>query len=104
MGNSITKPGAFVKVLLWWLYARCSQKFTFIGRKLLVGSQRDTTCCGFFAMNAISHGIFSTNLLTHKDLRENWLTWLNNFCKAIAQQVIPPPFSKKVAMLTVHDA
>ena len=45
-------------------------------------------------MNTISHGIFSTNLLTHKDIRENRLTWLNNFCKPIAQQVNPPPFSK----------
>lgn len=94
MGNSIPKPEALVKALLWWLSARCSQGFKFIGRKLLVGSQRDTTSCGFFAMNAISHDIFGVDLLAHGDVRKDRLRWFNKLSTAIVQQVIPPPFSK----------
>lgn len=88
MGNSIPKPEAFIKALLWWLSTRCGQKFTFIGRKLPAGSQRDTTSCGFFAMNAISHSIFNVDLLTHADVRKNRLTWFNDLCRAIVQQVM----------------
>jgi hypothetical protein len=89
MGNSVPKPEAFVKALLWWLSARSGQKFTFAGRKLPAGSQRDTTSCGFFAMNAISHGVFGMDLLTHGGVRKNRLVWFNDLCKAIIQKVIP---------------
>jgi hypothetical protein len=88
MENSIPKPEAFVKALLWWLLARYGQTFTFVGRKLPAGSQRDATSCGFFAMNAISHSIFGGDLLTHGDIRKNRLAWFNNICKAVVQGVI----------------
>ena len=68
MGNSIPKPEQFIKALLWWLSARSGWDFTFLGRKLPVGSQHDSTSCGFFAMNVISHSIFGTDLLMHGDV------------------------------------
>jgi len=102
MGNSIPKPEVFVKALLWWLSARSGQKYTFIGRKLPIGSQRDTTSCGLFAMNAISHSIFGTDLLTHGDIRKNRLMWFNSFCKAIIQPVILFTCSiKPIKMFTI---
>jgi hypothetical protein len=88
MGNAVPKPEALVKVLLWWLSARSGQTFTFAGRKLLAGSQHDGVSCGFFAMNAIAHGAFGTNLLTHEDVRGNRLKWFNDLCDVVTQQVI----------------
>jgi hypothetical protein len=88
MGNSLTKPEEFIAALLLWLSTRCGGGFT-LGKKLPVGSQLDSTSCGFFAINAISHGVFNTTLLTHLDVRENRLQWFNNLCDAIAQWVIP---------------
>ena len=88
MGNSVPKPEAFIKALLWWLSARSGKRFAFNGRKLAAGSQRDTTSCGFFAMNAISHGIFGTDLLIHTNVRKNRLAWFNDLCKVIIPQVI----------------
>lgn len=88
MGNSIPKPEGFIKALLWWLSARFGHNFAFLGRKLPVGSQRDNTSCGFFAMNAISHDAFGTDLLMHRDIRKDRLAWFNNLCKEIIQPVI----------------
>ena len=88
MGNSIPKPEVIVKALLWWLSARSGKKFNFSGRKLPAGSQRDATSCGFFAVNAISHGIFGEDLLVHGNVRKNRLAWFNDLCKAITQPVI----------------
>jgi len=88
MGNSIPKPEEFVGALLRWLSTRYRRKFAFVGRKLPAGSQRDTTSCGFFAMNAISHSVFNADLLAHGDVRGNRLSWFNDLCKAIAEQVI----------------
>lgn len=101
MGNSTTKPDVFVKILLKWLSAHCSQSFTFIGRKLPSGSQFDNTSCGFFAMNVISHGIFSTELLKHANVPQNCLLWFNNLCNATMQQVIPFFLSLRPTTLTL---
>lgn len=101
MENSIPKPKVFIEALLTWLSARCGRKFTFIGRKLSAGSQRDTTSCGFFAMNAISRGVFGVDLLKHQDVRGNRLAWFNDLCKAIVQQVIPFLPSLKPAILII---
>lgn len=87
MGNAVPSPEASVKALLWWLSARFSPDFTFIGRKLLAGSQRDSTSCGFFAMNAISHNALGMALLTHESVRNNRLAWFNDLCEVIVQQV-----------------
>ena len=91
MGNAVPKPEASVKALLWWLSARFSPDFTFIRRKLLAGSQRNFTSCGFFAMNAISHSALGTALLAHEGVRNDQLAWFNDLCEAIVQQVIYSP-------------
>lgn len=88
MGNSLTKPEGFITALLGWLSLCCGGKFTFVGKKLPIGSQRDVTSCGFFAINAISHSVFDTVLLAHVDIREDRLRWFNDLCDAIAQPVI----------------
>jgi len=103
MENSVPKPEVFVKALLQWLSARCGQKYTFTGRKLSAGSQRDTISCGFFAMNAISRGVFGVDLLKHQDVRGNRLAWFNDLCKVIVQQVITSIPSLKRAVLIVCD-
>lgn len=87
MGNSLTKPEEFITALMQWLSTVCGGKFTFIGKKLPVGSQRDSTSCGFFAINAISHSVFNTTLLTHLDVRENRLQWFDELCNVIVQSV-----------------
>ena len=95
MGNSLTKPREFVDALLQWLSTACGGRFVFIGKKLPVGSQRDTTSCGFFAVNAILHDVFGTALLAHLDIRANRLQWFNDLCDAVVQCVILfPVFSK----------
>jgi len=89
MGKRLTKPEVFITALLGWLSLRIGGKFTFIGKKLPAGSQRDVTSCGFFAINAISHSVFGTALLTHVDIRENRLQWFNDLCDVITQLVTP---------------
>lgn len=89
MGNSLPKPEAFIKSLLLWLNARCGPGYKFSGRKLATGSQRDSSSCGFFAMDAISHAIFDTELLKHQDIRLHRLEWFNKLCTAINNQVCP---------------
>lgn len=103
MGNAVPKPEALVKALLWWLSARSGRAFTFAGRKLPVGSQRDSVSCGFFAMNAIAHGVYGTDLLAHEAVRGNRLMWFNDICGAVVQQVIHLPFSKSSSMPTVRS-
>jgi len=98
MGKSLTKPKGFITALLRWLSLCCGSEFTFIGKKLPVGSQRDVTSCGFFAINAISHSVFDTALLTHVNIRENRLQWFNDLCDAIAQPVIHSHSSPNVSV------
>ena len=92
MGNSLPKPETFIKNLLLWLNTRCGTGFRFDGRKLPSGSQRDSSSCGFFAVNAISHPIFDMELLEHQDVRLHRLEWFNKLCTAIIDQVgLNPP-------------
>jgi len=87
MGNSLPKPDMFIKNLLLWLNTCCDPGFKFSGRKLATGSQRDSSSCGFFAMNAISHAVFDTELLEHEGIHSHRLEWFNNLCAAIDDQV-----------------
>ena len=96
MGNSLTKPEEFITTLIRWLSACCGSKFTFVGKKLPVGSQRDATSCGFFAINAISHSAFDTVLLTNLGVWENRLQWFNDLCNVIAQYVMPSNLFYKI--------
>lgn len=90
MGNSFPKPEVFIENLLLWLNAHCGSGFKFCGRKLTTGSQLDSSSCGFFAMNAISHAIFDTELLEHRGVRLHRLEWFNELCTAISNQVSYP--------------
>jgi hypothetical protein len=103
MGNTLNKPEEFISALLRWLSACCGGKFTFIGKKLQVGSQRDSTSCGFFAINAVSHSVFNATLLTHQDVRENRLQWFNDLCDAVAHRVTSSrPFCETPSLIVFN--
>lgn len=87
MQNSLPKPAAFIKNLLFWLDVKCGSGFKFCGRKLVSGSQQDSTSCGFFAVNSISHAVFEEQLLQHQDIRSHRLKWFNRLCTTVGNQV-----------------